>query len=394
VTKRSANDQFLNKNKVRLIKGGSEYFDLLEQVIDNAQSSIHLQTYIYDGDDTGVRIAKALIRAAQRKVRIFVMVDAFASQHLPASIVEKWTEHGIHFKRFMPLLKSRHFYLGRRLHHKVTVIDKRYGLVTGINISNRYNDFPDQPAWMDWAIWVEGETAAQLDDVCVKRGKFHKVINERVKPHVFPAEDCPVRVRVNDWVRGRMEITGTYLQMFRQAKKEIVIMSSYFLPGREFRKNLRLAARRGVEVKVIVAGISDVILAKDAERYLYQWLHKRKIRVFEYNKSIMHAKLAVSDRSFVTIGSYNLNDISARASIELNLDVDESTFAAAAADRLDEIMANDCEEITEKNYNLRWGAFSRIKHNIAFNIFRFLLFVFTFYFKQRQESGPEAVVDP
>ncbi|MGE0771902.1 MAG: phosphatidylserine/phosphatidylglycerophosphate/cardiolipin synthase family protein [Cyclobacteriaceae bacterium] len=380
-----ATETYYCQNKIELVRGGKPYFELLEDLIDRSTATVHLQTYIYDEDETGLRIAKALIRAASRGVKVYVLVDAFASQNLSAGLIHAWQKSGIWFKRFMPLLKSRYFYLGRRLHHKVVVVDHRYGLVGGLNISNRYNDFPDQPAWMDWAVFVDGEVAAELHNVCVRRGKFSGDLEE-IPVRVYPETNCPIHVRVNDWVRGRMEVTKTYLKMFQHAEREIIIMSSYFLPGREFRKHLRRASKRGVSVKVIVAGPSDVGIAKDAERYLYPWLHKRGIRVFEYRNSILHGKMAVQDAKTVTIGSYNLNDISARASIELNVEIVDNAFAGRASGELHGIIERDCEEITDEAYHLKWGVFSRIRHNVAYHVFRLLLFLFTFYFKQRQSK--------
>ena len=139
-------------NKVTLIHGGREYFDLLEKMIDQAKDTIHLQVYIYDEDETGKRIAKALLSAAKRNVKVFLMADGFASKSISTSFIAELTAGGIHFRFFEPLFKNTNFYLGRRLHHKVIVVDASIAMVGGINISNHYNDMPGKLAWLDFAI--------------------------------------------------------------------------------------------------------------------------------------------------------------------------------------------------------------------------------------------------
>src|SRR5262245_57646339 len=114
-------------------------------MIDSAQESIHLQVYIFDPDETGTVISDALIRAAERNVRIYIMVDAYGSQKLSRRFIKRLTDAGIFFRKFRPAFKSRKFYVGRRLHHKVVVVDAHRSMVGGVNISDRYNDMPDAP---------------------------------------------------------------------------------------------------------------------------------------------------------------------------------------------------------------------------------------------------------
>ena len=157
---------YTDHNKVRLVHGGQDYFSTLLHLIDGAQIAIHLQTYIFDGDETGRMVADALLRAAGRKVEIFILLDGFASQHLPKHFIQEWKDAGIRFRWFWPLFKSRNFYLGRRLHHKVVTVDAARGMAGGINISDRYNDIGGQKAWLDRALWVEGQAALKLHLVC------------------------------------------------------------------------------------------------------------------------------------------------------------------------------------------------------------------------------------
>src|SRR5450432_601349 len=109
-------------NKVKLIRGGKAYFELLEKIIGEAKDTIHLQVYIYDEDDTGRKIAEALIAAAKRNVKVYLMADGYGSQSISADFIRQLNLGGINFRFFEPLFKSDNFYFGRRLHHKIVVV--------------------------------------------------------------------------------------------------------------------------------------------------------------------------------------------------------------------------------------------------------------------------------
>src|SRR6187399_3089733 len=160
--------EYTAKNKVKLIRGGKPYFDLLLQMINEAKESLHLQTYIYDDDETGRLEAEALKAAVKRNVQVYLMADGYASQPLSKSFIGELTGAGVRVKLFEPLLKSKFFYFGRRMHHKVVVADARVAMVSGVNISNRYNDLPGTSAWLDFALFVEGEIARELCVLCWK----------------------------------------------------------------------------------------------------------------------------------------------------------------------------------------------------------------------------------
>ena len=384
---------YTHHNKVRLVHGGKDYFTTLVQMIDQAQTLVHLQTYIYEGDETGLMVSEALIRAARRKVQVYILLDGYASQDLSKQFIKEWKEAGIRFRWFWPLFKSRKFYLGRRLHHKVLVADASRGLAGGVNISDRYNDIGDQKAWLDRALFVEGEAALKLHIICRDmwtKAYWKKDGGRKEKfpwlPGTTPTEECMVRVRRNDWVQGQNQISKSFLEMFRNAQSRITILSSYFLPGTIFRRHMALAARHGVKIRIIVGAISDVKTSRLAEQYMYRWLFRNNIEVYEYQDTVLHGKMAVYDGQWMTNGSYNVNKISAYASVELNMDVRNADFATKVEQELDKIIEEHCIRITEKNFNhsiyrqfLQWS---------AFQIIRFLFFLFTFYF--RQEKGTSA----
>ena len=381
---------YISQNKIKLIRGGRTYFEQLLHMINEAERIIQLQVYIFDDDETGKEITIALKEAAKRNVAVYLMADGYASQKLSKKFIRELEEAGVHFRFFEPLFRSRHSYFGRRLHHKVIVTDNQFGMVGGINISNHYNDMPNQPGWLDFAVFVEGAIVKELCSICQKTWKGYlpdKAINlcrEHPHPmHIPPEEDCYLRVRRNDWIMKRNQVSRSYLEMFRKANQEIVMMSGYFLPGPLIRKSMKQATRRGVKIKLILAGISDVMVAKNAERFMYNWLFRHNIEVYEYKPCVLHGKVAVYDRGWATVGSYNVNIISAYASIELNIDINNSGFASGLQNTLEQIILRDCERITKEDFIHRRGILHRAWDRICYGFIRFLFYLFTFNFKQR-----------
>lgn len=379
-------------NRVKLLRGGKLYFDQLISMINDAKETVHLQVYIFDEDETGQLVAGALKSAAARGLQVFVLIDGYASQGLSDEFVESLKSRGIHFRFFEPLLKSRNFYFGRRLHHKVVVTDARYAMVGGLNISNRYNDLPGKSAWLDWGIFVEGEVATDLNRVCnelwSKSARAFKQTPADTEP-IYPIlnEECLVRVRRNDWVRKQNQISASYSEMFGHAKDRIIIMSSYFLPGRAMRKKITAASKRGVNITLILAGNSDVMIVKYAERYIYHWIFKNKIRIFEYQKNVLHGKLSLYDDQWVTVGSYNVNFISAYASIELNLDIANEHFAVTVKNNIDSIIKEDCIELSGIDFKTKYNIFHKIIHRISYDFIQLVFFLITFYFKPRKDRS-------
>jgi cardiolipin synthase len=385
----SISSAYSTNNEVELVRGGRDYFTKLFQLVAKAKHSIHVQIYIFEDDETGTAVAEALLNACARGVKVYLLLDGYASQNLPDEFIQHLKTGGIQFRWFEPVFRSRYFYFGRRLHHKILVTDALHSLVGGVNISNRYNDMPGQPAWLDWALYSKGEVSAELYNLCVevwnKAGwgkKKNQLLKTEASTHTKGA-DCLVRVRRNDWVRRKSQINRSYLEMFKKAESHITIMSSYFLPGQAFRRNMAKATKRGVKIKVIAAGTSDIALAKHAERYLYRRMLKQKIELYEYMPNVLHGKMSSYDNKFVTVGSYNVNNLSAYASIELNLDVQNKAFAVEVEKVLENIMQNDCVRITEKEFEKHNTLFKRLWQRICYEITRLLFFLFTFYFRQR-----------
>jgi cardiolipin synthase A/B len=238
-------------------------------------------------------------------------------------------------------------------------------------------------------LYAEGDIAAALCVLCWKTWNNFPVnmgltpCEEKKFSFNFKAEELSnLRMRRNDWMRRKNEISETYIQMFRHSKSHIMIMCSYFLPGKAIRRLLKNAARRGVKIQVITAGSSDVILSKYAERWLYDWMLRNKIELFEYQPTVLHAKVSVCDSEWLTIGSYNINNLSAYASIELNLEVYNVDIAKQMESILETTIAKDCIAITEQVHKKSTNIFKQFIRWCSYEIIRFILYLITFNLKQ------------
>ena len=378
-------------NKIQLIESGKSYFDLLIQLISNASESIYIQTYIFNDDETGKSVINALKIASSKNVKIYLLVDGYASRNLSDNFIENLKKANINFRFFKPFFKNNNFYFGRRLHHKMIVIDAKYALVGGLNIANRYNDCEEIKAWLDYAVLLEGPISKELCILCWKTWDGFKINKTNIyckdtnlEFKFTKKETALCTMRRNDWVRSKNEISKSYLELLKNAEKEITIICSYFIPGHSIRKQLKLASLKGVKIRLILASQSDVPIAKSAERWMYDWLLRQNIEIYEYQPTVLHAKMCVVDECFVTIGSYNINNISEFASIELNIDINNVAFAKKITQKLNDIIKDDCIEITSEIQLGNKSVFKRLYYWASYEIYRISFFLCTFYFKQRE----------
>lgn len=388
--KEIVNNSF-TENKIQLIESGKAYFNLLIKLILNATENIHIQTYIFNNDETGESIVNALKIASLKNVQIYLLVDGYASKNLSEKFIENLQIEKINFRFFKPFFKNNNFYFGRRLHHKMIVIDSKFAVVGGLNIADRYNDCKEVKAWLDYAILLEGPIAKELCILCWKSWNGYKINktniyckNTNPEFKFIEKETALCTMRRNDWVRNKNEISKSYQKIIKNANQEIIIICSYFIPGQLIRKKLKQTALRGVNIKLILASQSDVKIAKSAERWMYDWLLRNNIRIYEYQPTVLHAKMAVVDGNFVTIGSYNINNISEFASIELNIDVQNKLFAEEVTSTLNKIIAEDCVEITNDSHLKDKTIFKLLYYWICYKIYRISFFLCTFYFKRQE----------
>ena len=369
--KKTTENYFLAES-VRLINSGDDYFNTLEKIIDFAENNIHLQTYIFDEDKTGVTISDALIRAAKRGVQVFVLIDAYGSKSLSFEFIKGLQQNGIHFRFFSPLFSRESIYLGRRLHHKIVVIDKKIALVGGINIADKYHGTDVGPAWLDYAVLIKGAVCIQLFNLCdhfFEKKTLKRKFELQNSSDKFPGEIL-VRFTRNDWIVRKNEIYRSYHQSLNNSKKSAVFIASYFLPGYKFRKILKAARKRGVEIKIILAGKSDLPFLWYAEKYLYDFYLKNGIEIYEWRNSVMHGKALIIDNEWTTIGSYNHNYLSHYRSIELNVEIKDVPFADQFIKQIDTVIEVSCDKINVQGNLHSAGWLLRARNYISFLVYK------------------------
>ena len=190
-------------------------------------------------------------------------------------------------------------------------------------------------------------------------------------------DGIPLRIIRNDWLKRKNEISKTYISIIQNAKKEVVIVGSYFLPGRRLSNALKNAAKRGVKIKIILSGISDLPIVMWATNYVYTSFLKQGIELFEWKKSVLHGKLAVVDNKRTTIGSYNLNQLSSYGSIEMNVEINSVVFSNSLSVHLIGII-KQCDSITFETLTVRNGIFTRLKNWFAYRLIRIALIIVTY----------------
>lgn len=340
-------------NSVTLLRSGDEYFSALEELIIHAQKSIHIQVYIFDEDQTGKRIIQLLKEARQRGVAIYIVLDGYASDKFSKSTALSLISEGIFIKRFSTIFSNKGFRMGRRLHHKIVLADDAVALIGGINIANKYKGVNGETPWLDFAVKVKGEICYDIRDVCVaiwnKRfRRKHKLLH--FKRVVTPTYSVLSRIAVNDWLRRRMQITYAYRDAVKGAEQSITIVASYFLPGSRMRAVIRDAAANGIKVTIILGAISDVPFVKPATNYLYKWLFKHNVVIYEWKQSVLHGKIIIVDNHWTSVGSYNINALSDYGSLEMNVEIKDNDFAANAAHTIQQIIEEGCIEINSRQF--------------------------------------------
>ncbi len=367
------------RNRVDFFESGQLFFDKLEELIRSAQFEIHLQTYILSTDTTGQRILDSLTEAAAKGVKIYVLIDAFGSQKLGSAVQRKLVASGIMIRKYGVFFNNGRFHIGRRLHQKIIVIDGFTSVVGGINLSDNYNDMPLSKAWLDFAVVIRGEASRKLQMVCRRYWLGYRNRQAITKIPVDKLEGegrfSRIRVRRNDFIFNLNEIALSYREGIRAAQKSLTIVGGYFLPGGKTRRLLKNAIKRGVQIKVLTAEDSDVKLMVYARRYLYKWLIENNIQLFSYDLSNVHGKIMIVDKSWTTIGSYDMNNLSTYSNIELNVDIDDPEFSQSLTERLNEILKKQCTEITDEYRLLRKNYWMDLKSWLAYRIVKTFFFL-------------------
>ena len=337
-------NQYHPGNRVQLLQSGAEFFPALERAIDAAATEIRLETYILADDESGQRITAALARAAARGVAVSVAYDGFGSSAFLGALGTSMQAAGIKVAVFRPetgwnrLRRSRL----RRLHRKLATVDGRIAFVGGINIIDDLNMPPPREPRFDYAVQVEGPVLPAIHSAM--RELWQRIYRQRETMSADATVACePVSDIVGDhdtWfafrdnVGHRRDIEREYVAAILLAKDEILIANAYFFPGRHFRRALMRARRRGVRVRLLLQGRQEYLLQHYATRALYGMLLDAGVELYEYSASFLHAKVAVIDGQWATVGSSNIDPFSLLLAREANVFVRNAAFAATLRDSL------------------------------------------------------------
>jgi len=351
--------EFLGGNKLQLLMNGGAYFPALQHAFDAAQSEIYLETYIFADDDTGRHVAAALGRAAKRGVRVHVLVDGFGSKGMFEQTRQLLDAANIDVLIFGPKtspLTLRRNRL-RRLHRKLAVVDARVAFVGGINIIDDMHTPRHTPPRYDYAVRIEGPLVASVLEQTERL--WHRVSLASLKRGAqrHPRVDAAARgtqhavLVVRDNFRHRSDIEDAYLDAIREAHKEVIIANAYFFPGARFRHALREASARGVRVVLLLQGRIEYVLLHYASRALYGSLLDAGVEIYEYHKSFLHAKVAVIDRRWATVGSSNIDPFSLMLAREANIVVDDLHFSQELRRSLLDHMKNGAKVVAKRMWH-------------------------------------------
>jgi cardiolipin synthase len=387
---------------LRLLQGSAEFFPSLVAAIDAALAEVRLETYIFDLTGQGAEVAHALERAAHRGVRVMVVVDGFGSAPLPPIWEERFLAAGVEWRVYSPLGWLGVFSLGswRRLHRKLCVVDGRIGFCGGINVLDDFHD-PNHGALraprLDFAVRVSGPLVGDIDATMTRlwlrmqairdmrkahlAGAFGSLRASGVAPHAVASAAVPPHASsalaalvLRDNVRNRAGIEHAYSRAIGRARSEIIIANAYFVPGRKMRKALISAARRGVKVQLLLQGRYEYFMQYYAARPIYGALLRAGVEIYEYSPSFLHAKVAVIDGHWATVGSSNLDPLSLLLAREANIMVEDTGFAVLLRERLLQEIRQDGRAMNPTEYSNR-PLRERFMEGVALALMRIALVV-------------------
>jgi len=327
-------------HRLTLLRNGEEYFPRLLAAIDGAVDSVYLETYLYETDAAGHLFSDALQRAARRGVRTHLLLDGYGCASLPVAWVEDLRAAGVGVLKFRPEISWLTFRRQRlrRLHRKLAVVDGRIAFVGGINIIDDVPGGDVLKPRLDYAVEVQGEMVLRVHAATRRLWSQVSWMNFRHQRKLESIKHAPpyphrqqnqVIFLLRDNLRHRRDIERAYLNAIAGAQHEIVIANAYFLPSHRLRHALRNAAKRDVKIVLLLQGRVEYRLQHYATLALYDELLRDGIKIYEYHASYLHAKVAVVDGYWATVGSSNIEPFSLWLAREANLVVRNEEFAGA-----------------------------------------------------------------
>jgi cardiolipin synthase len=357
-------ERFRPGNRIKLLRSGAEYFPALERAIDSAHREIWLESYLFADDATGRRIAAALARAAQRGVKVRVLVDGWGAKFYLTPALERFMcDARIELLKYRPEVAPWQFrsHRLRRLHRKLVHVDRRIAFVGGINVIDDMNTPGQKPPRLDFAVSVEGSLLPAIAQTMQRVWALVQLVQLGTSQlPLFPERERSERVGtqtakfvIRDNLRHRRDIEQAYLAAIRRAKREIVIANSYFFPGITFRRALTDATARGVLVTLILQAKVEYVLLHFAGKAMYGQLLDAGVVIQEYHKSMLHAKVAVIDDTWATVGSSNIDPYSLLMAREANVFVRDRGFAGELKRALADMIKTGARPVAPQHWKSR-----------------------------------------
>lgn len=334
-------------NRVTLLHDGEQAFPAMLAAIADAQREVLLEMYWFASDTVGRQFADALAAKAESGVHVRVIYDAVGSIKSDRRMFARLRDAGCEVEEYNPIAPWRaRFRVGvvnNRDHRKLLVVDRQVGFTGGVNLGDEWAPVSaGGEGWRDDTIRIEGPAAEQMREIFdygwLRIVEPQTVVRRQFRPPVDAGDGKGSRVRVlaNHYFRERRAIRQAYLRRIEGARRAVCIANSYFVPDRRIRRALRRAVERGVEVRVIVPGKTDVLAVRHAARKLYGRLLRAGVQLYEWQGSVLHSKTAVVDGRWCTVGTYNLDSRSLRFNLEVIVAVEDAAVAGAMETRFNE----------------------------------------------------------
>lgn len=361
--------RWVSGNQFRLLENGEEFFPRVFECIAAARHEVVLETFIWFEDKVGMALHAALLLAAGRGVQIDITIDGFGSPDLSPGFLSALTQAGVRVHVFdpRPRLWGWRTNLFRRMHRKIVVVDGQRAFVGGINYSaDHLADFGPL-AKQDYSVEMEGPivavihefvhqalAAGQRDAAATLSGRLRERLSSQAQKltqtlrrvPTAPVGEAGALFVTRDNGRHTKDIEHHYRLALRAARHRIVIANAYFFPGYRLLKDIRRAAQRGVDVRLILQGEPDMAIVKTAANMLYHHLMAAGVQIFEYHERPLHGKVAVADDAWSTVGSSNLDPLSLSLNLEANVIIKDRAFNQYLSARLDELMQRGCKQIS------------------------------------------------
>ena len=359
-------------NAVRLLRNGAETFPAWLGAIEAARERVSLEMYIFHDDGIGRKFADALMRAAARGVHVRLLYDYVGCRDTPQAFFDRMRAAGVHTIAYHKyrFWRPRFWNLFRRDHRKTLVCDGWVAFTGGVNIADDWVSLVDGGGdWHDAAIQVEGPAVPIIEEIFLRTWNRRARKRARLDPAKLarpaPAGDTRVCVVSNTELRERFAIRRAALHAIRESRRRIILANPYFVPDRGILYALTRAARRGVDVRLLLPLRSDSRLLDLAARASFGRLLKGSVRIWR-SQSVIHTKLLAVDDAFISIGSYNFDHRSLRYNLELVVNVLDGRHNADAIAMLEADIAAS-KELTLETFERR-SPIDRLLERLAHSI--------------------------